>query len=72
MSYPPTCNRCPEKIFVMFEREAWCREHFLELVNDPARAAAKASGEQPHQQPRRRGGMPPGVWYDSAPASVMS
>jgi hypothetical protein len=30
----PECHRCGSKTFVMFERLPWCKQHFLERVEE--------------------------------------
>lgn len=35
----PTCHRCSERTFVIFEDKPWCRAHFLAEVGQRAEPA---------------------------------
>ena len=46
----PTCHRCTEATFVIFEDTPWCRAHFLAEVEQreaPTAQQPTAAGQQP-------------------------
>jgi hypothetical protein len=44
----PTCHRCTDKTWVIFEARPWCRQHFVDDVNqrDQARPPLPAPSVQ--------------------------